>query len=495
MTAKTKILAATSNPRMKFWLWTVGAFLIAFAAATINPIGYLGSGADDEQYLAAARCWVAHGMPCIPQSHWWMRWPVFALIAALTSTLGESRLTVSIAPGLYWAASLVLIWLIGRVWFGWRAAAISTVMFGTIPIVALIAFDPNVDLPELVFQLLSIAFVYSAIRGKSGVLAFVGGLCAGIAMQARDTSAIFVFVAIVPWVIRSLGRREILLWALFGLAAVVAMDLILYWANTNDPFLHYRLAFGHARVPSFELPSGFHSRRGPLFNPDYIRSWKRDAGITFWWPIDPWLNLICSPRSTMILTVGVVAWGLFKNDLSSDHRRSARIMLGFVFTVSFLLIYGLAIDPKPRMFMLLWAGLALVIGALLEAGLRSSKWPFALALLLVAPASGLIVAINYPTSIPAEIRARRWIVNHGNSIELDKSAASYLTLLPEARRLPIRGAGRRFVMMTSQQPCSEMIEQHRGHPSGRVIDQVSGSKGGGNYLCLFEYLPVSASRR
>lgn len=45
------------------------AALIALCCVALNPVGYVGGGADDEQYLAAARCWVAQRVPCLPEGH------------------------------------------------------------------------------------------------------------------------------------------------------------------------------------------------------------------------------------------------------------------------------------------------------------------------------------------------------------------------------------------------------------------------------------------
>lgn len=60
----------------------------------VNPIGHLGGGWDDWQYLDASRCLILRG-PCQPRTHWEGRWPVLVPIAAIVSLFGESRTGVS----------------------------------------------------------------------------------------------------------------------------------------------------------------------------------------------------------------------------------------------------------------------------------------------------------------------------------------------------------------------------------------------------------------
>lgn len=470
------------------------ALLAAVIVATINPIGYVGSGADDEQYLAAARCWIASGHPCIPASHWWTRWPAFAPIALATSLLGESRFSVGVGPGFYWLGALGLVGWLGSLWFGWRAGAIALALLGTTPMIAASAFDPNIDLAELALQAAALVAATYAYRRDSRKLALIAGVVAALAFQARDTTMLFLVVCAGVWLLLDPKKRRVLLWAILGLIATMSAEMLVYACATGDPLLRYRLALGHTNILSFELPAGFHSSRGPLLNPDYMRSWKREAHVTLWWPIDPWLNLLASTRSATLLITAFLSLGLFRRHLPSAQRPRARLLVAGAACVALMLVYGLAIDPKPRMFMSLWAALALVTGALLAAGARSVVRPIAITLIVLPAILGVQVMRLYPASAGAERRAVLWIAKYGQDIELDQGAASYLTLLPQARALALRGSGRRYLIATSGAECEANIEVRPGSgPDGRVIDAISGTQKNQGYLCLFEYLPVRAS--
>lgn len=485
------VIAARTDNRRTIALGFAAAFLLVAAAALINPVGYVGSGADDEQYLAAARCWLAHGQPCLPPSHWWTRWPAFAPIAGLTGLFGESRLTVGLGPGFYWLASLGLTGWLGTLWFGWRAGAIAMALLGTAPSVAAEAFDPNVDMVELAFQLAGLVAATIAVRRQSRLAALTTGLAAALAIETRDTSILMLGVGGIAWLTLKPSRRQVLLWAIPAFAATIAAEMLVYWQATGDPLARYRLALGHVNIPSFALPAGFHSNRGPLLNPDYMKSWRREAGITWWWPIDPWLNLLATPRCAFLLIGSILSSALLWRRMPITHRRLAVRVVGAAVVVALLLTYGLAIDPKPRMFMSLWAALALVSGAALAGGLASVARPLALALACLPPLLGIAAMKNYPASAGAEARARHWIALYGKAIELDQGAASYLTLLPEARALAPRGFGRPYLVVTSASECETLIKHTPGAgPDGRVIDQISGTNPRQGYLCLFEYLPA-----
>ena len=73
------------------WCALICATFIALLL--VNPIGYIGGGWDDWQYLDASRCWAQQGS-CLPRAHWESRWSVFVPIAAIVSLLGKSRMAV-----------------------------------------------------------------------------------------------------------------------------------------------------------------------------------------------------------------------------------------------------------------------------------------------------------------------------------------------------------------------------------------------------------------
>jgi len=450
----------------------------------LNPIGFVGGGGDDNHYLDAARCWAAAGGACFPQSHWWTRWPTVAPIASSIGWFGESRATVAVGPFLWWAGSVLLMAQLGRLWFDRTIGLIGALLLASLPIMASAALQPTADMPELAMQLAALTAATLAYQRQSRWWALAGGVAAGIAIQARDTSVMFCFVAALAWLTLPRDRRAILLWAVPGLIGALAVEMLTYWLVTGDPLLRYRLALGHVNVPSAELPPGFDTRRSPLFNPDYIAAWKREQDIHVHWTIDPWLNLVASPRLGRLLLATAIVLLLARSALTKPTRRGIGLILAFALLMSALLIYGLAIDPKPRMFLLLGAACSIAAAAAAVWAWRRSRQWIPAAVLAVLAIIQLRILLEMPSRIVAEARAREWIAAHPHDIEIDAATLSALTLVAETHALPPEHSGKPLRMMTTQATCTELA---RGAQTvhAAVVDAVPASpRGGGGEICL-----------
>lgn len=470
---------------------------IAFAAAAlfalfciwVNPIGYVGGGGDDEQYLEAARCWLANGLPCLPHSHWWTRWPAFAPVALTSALFGESRATVGIGPLLFWALALAALGFTTARWFGPKAGALAVALLAATPVFTALALSLSTDVPELAFQLCALAAATLAFDRQDWRWAVTGGLFAGLALQARDTSLIFAGVGALAWLTLERKRRRVLLWAIAGLTAVLVVEAVGYGLATGDPLLRWKLALHHVRIPSNALPAGFDTRQSPLFNPAYIAAWKREAGVTLWWPIDPWLNLLATPRFLALPWAAAIATLAFRELLPARQRRIALRLALAAALVASLLVYGLAIDPKSRMFLPAAAALSAIAAALIVAGWRRGSRALALLIATLPLAYGVTILTHYLASGQAEHRASQWLARNAASIEIDHAARSDLTLLPAARALPPAGSGKSLVILLSAGGCELLIGRES---NDRVVDQVGGPDPAQGRLCLIAYGPPAA---
>ena len=148
-TADLRLCASRFDSNHAWWL---GLLLAVVVVIAINPIGYIGGGMDDWQYLEAARCWRAHG-PCLPHDHWQGRWPVIAPLAAVTTLFGESRFTVGLVPLAASVGCLVLLALLGNRLFGRPVGFIASLLYLTVPAFSIQLLDPTVEATELAFCL------------------------------------------------------------------------------------------------------------------------------------------------------------------------------------------------------------------------------------------------------------------------------------------------------------------------------------------------------
>lgn len=464
------------------WIAPAAVVLLLALAIAINPVGFTGAGNDDQHYLAAARCWVAEAGPCLPQSHWWSRWPVVAPLAASLGLFGESRAAVGLAPLLYWAAALLGVGFVAGRWFGRNAGWLAMLLLGLTPVFTAAALQPTADNPELAFQLAALAAATLALQRQSRGWAIAGGVLAGMALQVRDTSVLFLGASALAWVFLDPERRKVLLWAIPGLLGVAAAEMVVYAVAAGDPFFRYKLALGHVGVPSAELAASVDTSRSPLFNPDYVAGWRREAGVELFWPIDPWLNLLASARMNMTLVAAMVAVLLFGRMLGGRERQAALMIAGLAMLIALLLVYGLAIDPKSRMFLSLAAAASVVTGALVAKALQGPSRVVLWALLAAVAAYQLNALAHYPDTYSGEAAAARWIASHPGAIEIDKAARGYLELLPQARALPLAGAGKPLRIAITLGACEALLESA---PAGtRLIDSAGGGNG---QICLFGY--------
>jgi hypothetical protein len=120
------------------------------------------------------------------------------------------------------------------------------------------------------------------------------------------------------------------------------------------------------------------------------------VGILLFWPIDPWLNLLWSPRSALLLASSLLSIFLFGRHLPIAQRRQAWRLVGGATLIALGLVYALAVDPKPRMFMSLYAALALVSAAAIMSAFRTNAKPLAIVLALVPVMLGLQFMPKHP---------------------------------------------------------------------------------------------------
>ena len=391
--------------------------------------------------------------------------------------------------------AIVMLAMVTRLWFGRAASVVAALMLASLPIAAGAALRPTADIPELAMQLAALAASTVAFQRQSRWWAVAAGVAAGMAIQARDTSLLLLVTAAIAWLILPKERRTILLWAGAGLFAVTAAEMLVYLAGIGDPLLRYRLALGHVAIPSSQLPPGFDTSRGPLFNPDYIRAWSREQGINVQWALDPWLNLVASPLIGRTLMAAAIVVLLARTAIPHQLRRTLSLIGLAVLLYSALLVYGLAIDPKPRMFLLLGAGCSVIVAVLVTAAWRHSRRWSPAAAAAVAVAVNIAVIVDLPSTRAAEGRAKAWISGHRGQIEIDAGSLDSLALVPEARALPRAGSGRPLRIISTDASCNALLRAN-GLPRQRLVDSVAGSPdGGGGELCLVAITPAAAARK
>jgi len=486
-----------SAANKRWWVAPMALVVVATWIIALNPVGFIGGGADDAEYLKAVRCWVAAGEPCLAHTHWATRWPIIAPIALATGLFGESRTAVALAPFAYACASLALMIVIGNRLFGRPSGYIAAAALVLTPAYAIQMLQPAADSIELAWLLASFAAALLAYDRRSWRWALAAGIALGIAAETRDTSLAMFPIAAAAIFLVPRDRRRAMLWMVPGMLIPILVEALTYWIVADDPLWRFRLSLGHTNIPSAELPEGFDTSQSPLFNPHYIAGWKKEAGVSLFWPIDPWLNLMAGFRLGVNLIAAILLVLLFAGRfLEPRARRLLALLLGGALIYSCALIYGLAIDPKGRMFFVLASASSLAIGALVT---RAWRGDGRLGVVTIAaafiPFASLIVAIqNQGRS--SERAVASWMKQYPGQIEVDPVSRNHLMLVEGLDRLPDRGKGKPLLIANAPRLCSEFVQPATGQSAKATV--VAKQQMGGiesinpltiSEMCLVRYAP------
>ena len=473
----------------RVWPAVLAATLVVILL--VNPVGFVGGGWDDWQYLNAARCWADHG-PCLPTDHWQGRWPVIAPIAATIAMFGENRLTIGLPSLAFALGCLFLTARLGNRLAGPPVGYAAAILLLVMPIFGVELLGPNAEHPELFFLLLAANFILAYSRSNSAWSAFAAGVSWSLAFQVRETAvAALPLLAAAAWILARRDARA-LAAAATGAALPLLAELLVYYAATGDPLWRRHLSLGHTEVPSTELVGPVDHRRAPFLNPDYIGGWKHQPGINLHWSVDGLVNLLANVMAGLGMGFSLVLAAAFWRRLELDERRIVGWSLGAALFWACFLIYVLAIDPKPRMMFVPVALTALALAVLLHRLSRTGSAPMAYAALAICWLAGMTNIILHPQVRTGEPVAARWAAQHRDAIETDETTRRHLALVPASAAFADLASNRRMLAIKLDIDCQRWADRQL---PGRLslIEQSPFSlmdfyaPGRGGNFCLFRY--------
>ena len=470
------------------WRWWIGLIAAFIFVLLLNPGGFIGGGGDDWHYLNAARCWREFG-PCLPHDHWQARWPIVAPIAAMTALFGESRLTVSIAPLVASGSAVVLLALIGNRLFGRPVGWIASLLFLTLPAFTFQLTQPSVESTEaaLVF-----AGFLSILRWQSDRhvgWAFAAGLAFSLAFQVRETAVIAAVLAFAYVMVRSRPQFPELAWAVIGFAAPLLVELLLFTLVTGDPLWRRELALSHTQLHSSELVGGVSNGDPPFFNADTIANWRKQPGVYVHWSVDGLVNLLVNITAGLSLPLVPILILLSWRVVATEVRRQA--LVGWLAALSYIavLIYALALDPKPRIMLVPLAistlALALLSWSLHQRGRRVIAYGiWAAAVLVVIP-----MQVTQMRLWRIETAAGEWLKHYNGRIETDENTRHYLALVETTDELPGLDGDAPYLLFMSPVDCPRWLTNSGFSAATFAIAERAPIFGrdGSPELCLFRY--------
>lgn len=398
---------------------------LALGLAAINPGGYIGGGSDDWQYLEAARCVVREGF-CVPASHWAARLPIVLPTAAAIATFGESRASIMLVPLIYGLAAITLFVAVMARACGRTAATLGGIALVATPMVGGELIALNVSTVEFAWMIAAVFAGQRALRASDARWAFAAGALVGLAILSRATAFACLPILGLGCALLPREQRRLIAPAALGLVAMLAAEGALHLATAGDPLHGWRLALGHTRLASSE---GAGVAGSPLFNPTIIAGWERSMGIRVHWTVDGALNLLADPTMAPTLWAALVL--LF---LARTHAGRAPMLLLVAAALYFGgLVYGLSVDPKPRMFVPVAAAACAIAGICGAHVARNGGRPLLALMGVLLAANAAALAYN-KLDLSALERTAAACVTPGTAV--DETARRVLTLVPAIRRLP-----------------------------------------------------------
>jgi 4-amino-4-deoxy-L-arabinose transferase-like glycosyltransferase len=232
---------------------SAGVFFL-FAATLI--IFWNGVGPNDsERYVRIALRWLEDG-PTLGQSHWSLRMPIVAPLAASFAAFGVSEF-VSTLPNILYAAALVAVtFLYGRKHLGANAGAGAAMLVASSAFLVAAQTELTIVGPEILLGALA-CWLFIDGAGEKPDLRRLGaaGLVAGLAWLCREIVVYLPLAfALILVARRPLPIREI---AVVGgaFAFVVLFEFGAYWLIAGDPLYRLETDFGHRGEAGFyDLP-------------------------------------------------------------------------------------------------------------------------------------------------------------------------------------------------------------------------------------------------
>lgn len=417
-------------------IWLAALVFGTAILLALDPPGYFGGRWDDARYLEAALQWVE--APALGTVHWALRWPVVLPAWASLEVLGRTRFAVMV-PGLLTFALLLAVnfWATRRI-FGAVSALLACAMLIATSEILFAATRLTADLPELLFMSVSAwSFVFAARTAGSPRTRWLiaCGVCAGLAFAVRETAASLVIALGLIWLAGVGLPRRAYGWIALGFVGVWLPEQLILWQASGDPLYRLHVDLRHVEVPSTNLRGLVAGGGAPAMNPAMMARWTGVGPLRLHYLIDPWLNLFLNGRYGLDFLIAATALGFAWRRLRAPGIRSVAVLAGLAATHVAFVVYVIATDPKPRMFMPAILCACLIAGIALPLAWRG-RARIVLALLGVAKLILLLVTID-TTAVyksQSDALARQVLTQVAGPVHADRWTLSTLALADAATR-------------------------------------------------------------
>ncbi len=351
----------------------IASLLVLLTGALL--IGWVGfTASDDALYYTGAVHWI-EAPPFAGDNHWSTRFPLLWSFAAMLLLLGRGFAAFAATALLWYAVLVALTGLFVRRLAGDRAGWIAAVLAGTMPVVIANATTVSVD-PVEASALIGGIWLLSAAE-RPDWRALLAGTCFGVAVLCRETAILSVAGLAPLFLIGQPLRRDVLIAAGIGFAAVLGAEALFQYAMTGVPLRRYDIAFHHDshidRAANLEGNFLLH----PAIDPLLVLLINDDFGLIFWAAIGAggvaWRRRAAWPTALIVLAAMALADFLLVGVLTTKLVLNPRYFtLSALFAVVMTAIWLDRLATRWR-----WAisgVLVLTNLALLSVGNRHPRW-------------------------------------------------------------------------------------------------------------------------
>jgi 4-amino-4-deoxy-L-arabinose transferase-like glycosyltransferase len=206
-------------------------------------LGYLAS--DDEYFFRAAVA-LLQDPTSVGSNHWSLRYTIVVPLTALVKVFGAREICLGMIGVGYLLGTLLVTYLLIRRYFGWPVACAAMAILSSMPGFLAHGTYASTDIAELFFDVASLAAYLRATEGReANRWAFICGICAGLGLLTRETTAALILFFGLAFVLRPMMPRTAYLIIGLGCALVVSLQLGWHLTATGDPFYRYRLSAHH----------------------------------------------------------------------------------------------------------------------------------------------------------------------------------------------------------------------------------------------------------
>lgn len=348
-------------------LLIAGLVAVSWIAVSIRPVGFMGGGFDDIQYVNAAAQWM-QDFPYVGTTHWALRHPFVLQLVALLNAGFKLPSQLLIISFVWYGLVLSVAYVVIRALAGVVVAFFSCLMIGTSPVVVELATSIAPDLVEFCLVLGAVSIVLLASQRKlPSAFLVISGLLLGLAWLTRETAGAAILLIVMLFVFRpTLPTRD---YVLLGMAivAVIAAETIWLWSATGDVLYRMHVDMRHVLVPSAHLVGGVASPSEiPILNPSMMSRWVGSSPIKVAWFLDPYLAFFTDRQFGVIFVVlPAVAIFLWRQEVSENEKVLVSVLaqlgiLSFLFST-----YVLSIRPQARYYLSAVFAACVVLGVFL----------------------------------------------------------------------------------------------------------------------------------